>query len=126
MPHFARSPFDEKMDSLAVETKGKWFYGRLAGVGHPNADGSSRQAALEELEPLDELVLDPEPDNPFDKNAVRVLTPSGKQIGYLEARLAVETVRRSRKGILTQCFVSNLTGTPGRRGLVIGALTHNQ
>ena len=67
----------------------------------------------------------PEPENPHDPNAVRVLAPDGRQVGYLEARLAGETVRRFQKGTETRAFVSNLTG--GRNGqpygCTIGLLT---
>lgn len=126
MPLIARSPFDDWMDNQTRQLKGKWFYGRLAGAGHANADGSSRQAEIETLNVRDELLLEPEPDNAFDPDAVKVLTPAGEQIGYLEARLAGETVRRRRRGVTSRCFVSNLTGTPGRRGLVFGFLTHTE
>lgn len=126
MPLFARSPFDDAMDQRAAATKGKWFYGRVAGAGHTNENGSSRQDEIETLQQGDELVLEHEPDNAFDANAVRVLSPAGRQIGYLEARLAAETVRRGRRGELSSCFVSNLTGTPGRRGLVFGLLVHKE
>lgn len=118
MPGFTRSSFDDFMDSHVVATNGKSFYARLAGTTYGNLDGSSRQAVIATLKPHDELQLVHEPDNEADKNAVRVLATSGLQIGYLEARLAGETMRRSAKGIITRAFVSNLTG--GRSGQVLG------
>ena len=125
MPAFESSSFDDFLDRHVEVTNGKSFYGRLAGTTHLNSDGSSRQAAIAELRPCDELSLVPEPENPHDANAIRVLAPSGVQLGYLESRLAGETVRRARKGIVTRAFASNVTG--GRAGqslgLTLGLLT---
>ena len=121
MPGFSRTPFDDFMDAKARELDGEWFYGRVAGTIHANDDGSSRQAEIETLKPRDELRLDPDPDNPHDKNAVRVVAPSGVQVGHLESRLAGETVRRLRSGMQSRCFVSNVTGGAGQsRGVVFG------
>jgi hypothetical protein len=44
------------------------------------------------------LVLEHEPDNPYDINAIRVLRQNGEQIGYLEREFAGEVVSRSAKG----------------------------
>ena len=126
MPGFQRTTFDDFLDRHAEVTNGKTFYGRLAGASHGNADGSSRQEAIAGLRPCDELQLAPEPENPHDANAIRLIAPSGVQAGYLESRLAGETVRRAKKGIITRVFVSNLTG--GRAGqslgVTLGILTH--
>lgn len=43
----------------------------------------NRQAILNELNVGDTLAVVPEPDNPYDPNAVRVETPSGEIVGYL-------------------------------------------
>lgn len=120
MPGFQRSVFDDFLDRQVLITNGKSFYGRVAGTTQWNDDGTQRQAAIAELRSCDELQLVPEPDNPHDANAVRVLSPTGKQIGYLEARLAGETVRRTHKGITTRAFVSNLSG--GRAGQSLGVV----
>ena len=124
MPGFKRTAFDDFLDRHVEVTNGKSFFGRLAGATHLNQDGRSRQVAIAELRPCDELQLVPEPEN-HDANAIRVLAPSGVQVGYLESRLAGETVRRAKKGITTRVFVSNLTG--GRAGqsagVTLGILT---
>jgi HIRAN domain-containing protein len=43
-------------------------------------------------------MLEHEPDNPRDINAIRVLRKTGEQVGYLERELAGEVVFRSRPG----------------------------
>ena len=62
---------------------------KVVGVSHKNQDGTSRQKIItDDVNENDLLQLHPEPDNPFDKNAVRVETHSGKQIGYLNREVA--------------------------------------
>lgn len=126
MPGFTRTSFDDFLDRQCEVTNGKSFYGRLAGTTHANADGTSRQSAIADLRPCDELLLQHEPANAYDENAIRVLTQAGQQVGYLEARLAGETVRRTRKGIVTRAFVSNITGdrTGQSLGCTLGLLTY--
>lgn len=69
------------------------FESKVAGVSHCNEDGTSRQEIIRaEVRENDWLELEPEPQNPYDPNAIRVKTRSGKQIGYLEKALA-EKVR---------------------------------
>lgn len=118
MGTFTRSAFDDFLDRQVEVTNGKSFYARLAGVTHADRGGTPRQGAIADLRSCDELQLVPEPDNPYDPNAVMVLAPDGRQVGYLEARLAGETVRRLRKGVATKAFVSNITG--GRNGQPFG------
>lgn len=55
---------------------------RVAGISFHNADGTSRQTILGRLRPGDPVELVPEPDNPFDADAIRLLTRHG-QIGYV-------------------------------------------
>ncbi len=64
---------------------------KVVGVSKPNADGTSRQKIIiEHVQEGDALVLIPEPDNPFDTNAVKVCTPGQKQIGYLSKETAMK------------------------------------
>jgi len=63
--------------AYVIETK-------VVGVSKDNADGSSRQQVIaREVAENDPLQLVLEPDNPFDPNAVKVLSKFGHQIGYL-------------------------------------------
>lgn len=62
---------------------------KTVGVSKNNADGSSRQEIIKsEVSEDDPLRLEHEPDNPYDPHAIKVLTISGHQIGYLSKDVA--------------------------------------
>ena len=62
---------------------------KVAGVSKENVDGSSRQQIISEyIEEGDLVKLGLEPDNPHDPDAIRVLTTTGSQIGYLKREIA--------------------------------------
>jgi len=66
---------------------------KVVGVSKDNEDGTSRQAIIKaEVAEEDKLQLEAEPSNPYDPNAVKVLSPKGNQIGYLNKEMA-ETVK---------------------------------
>jgi len=66
---------------------------KVVGVSKENSDGTSRQQIIvREVAENDPLQLVLEPDNPFDPNAVQVLSKFGHQIGYL-GRDVAERVR---------------------------------
>jgi len=68
------------------------FFAQVAGESHSNDDGSDRQTIIASCRVGETLLLDAEPDNPEDENAVRVLRQDGKQIGYLERATAARLV----------------------------------
>jgi len=74
------------------------FFGHVVGESHRNADGSDRQTIIPRCQVGELLVLEHEPDNPHDINAIRVLRQNGEQIGYLQREFAGEVVSRSAKG----------------------------
>ena len=115
--------FEDWMDERAREVQGSWFDGKVAGVSRDNPNGSSRQAIARALQPQDELQLVPEPDNPYDPNAIAVYTADNEQVGYLEARLAGELTRRRQKGRQARCFVRTVReGYSGTCGVSFGLL----
>lgn len=114
--------FEDWMDERAREVQGQWFDGKVAGLTWPNPDGSSRQGIARTLQPQDELLLVPEPDNPVDPNAVAVFTAAGDQLGYLEARLARELTLRWKRCIQTRCFVRALRERGDTVGVSFGLL----
>lgn len=62
---------------------------KVVGVSQENDDGSSRQEIIKrEVLEGDKLSLEAEPNNPFDENAVKVLSKFSNQIGYLKKELA--------------------------------------
>ena len=63
------------------------FQTRVAGVSFNNKDGSSRQELLKEMKHDDPVLLEREPDNPYDSNAIRVVAQKGC-IGYIPRDLA--------------------------------------
>jgi hypothetical protein len=74
------------------------FFGHVARESYRNDDGSDRQTIIPGCQVGELLVLQHEPDNPHDINAIRVLRQNGEQIGYLERAFAGEVVSRSAKG----------------------------
>lgn len=66
---------------------------KVVGVSKDNEDGTSRQEIIQqEVAEDDKLQLEPEPTNPYDSNAIKVLSRHGNQIGYLNREIA-EKVR---------------------------------
>lgn len=55
----------------------------VKGESFPNADGTSRQDIIRCLRKGEQVQLVPEPTNPHDRWAVKVLTQAGQQIGWL-------------------------------------------
>lgn len=60
----------------------------VVGARHKNADGSSREAEIEDCKPGEPVLLLPEPDNEFDRHAIAVFSCRDVQIGYLSAERA--------------------------------------
>lgn len=57
---------------------------KVVGVSKENSDGSSRQLIIaREVAENDPMQLELEPDNPYDPQAVKVLSKFGHHIGYL-------------------------------------------
>ena len=82
------------------------FYTKIAGVTFPNPDGSSRQEFIQKCRPDEQVFLEPEPDNRFDPNAVRVVRKTDEQLGYLPAGLAESVAAGLRDGVSFVGFVS--------------------
>lgn len=55
----------------------------LSGESFKNDDGSSRQDELKRCRPGEPVVLERQPDNPHDRNAVFVRSRRGVGIGYI-------------------------------------------
>ncbi len=103
-------------DAVADALGGDWFPTKLVGVTHRNNDRTSRQNTIKRLESLDSLDLVPEPTNPYDPNASRVIGGYfakdyewiDRQIGYLDSRLAGQTTRAMKResAISVSCWTS--------------------
>lgn len=77
---------------------GKSVVSRVAGISHPNKDGSRRDLIVcRQCDKNSEIVLKREPNNPYDSNAIAVYVKSSTmfglfksldQIGYIKEKLA--------------------------------------
>lgn len=83
----------------------KGFYTKVVGTTFLNDDGSSRQSILAGLKDVSEekpvpLRIELEPDNPYDKNAIKVCldTKTGECIGYLSVKVLDEIHGWLREG----------------------------
>ena len=92
------------------------FFAHVVGESFRNDDGSDRQAIIPRCRLGELLVLEPEPDNPHDINAMRVLTQRGEQVGYLERDFAGQVVSRSARGWGFHALVAGI-GRAGGSGL---------
>jgi hypothetical protein len=81
---------------------------------------TGRQGAIAFLMQGDEVWLLREPDNRFDRNAVRVMRRNGRQVGYLNRHLARELAPRLDDFCLpVPAKVTSLTGEAPMRGVRI-------
>lgn len=73
----------------------------VSGVTFSNEDGTSRRSIVASMRETDTIVLEREPYNPYDSNAVKVcVVKEGQklQIGYVEKQLAAEISPKIRRG----------------------------
>jgi len=103
------------------------FFGQLAGESYHNADGSDRQAIIQKCDVGELLILEHEPDNPHDINAIRVLRETGEQIGYLPRDFAGEVVSRTAKGAAFYAAIAGIGRAKGRGpyGVALLIITDN-
>lgn len=97
----------------------KWIFTKVVGVSHRNNNGSYRKRIIRRCGVPEELRLVPEPDNPFDSNAIAVCRANGEQLGYLNQRLAADMHRWMEDG---QHWVAVLTQILGDDPTRVGAL----
>ncbi len=70
-----------------TRVKGRLITTKVVGVTF-----KGRQEVIARLQQGDLLWLEPEPDNPYDHNAIRVCRSNGEQIGYLNRSLAAKII----------------------------------
>jgi hypothetical protein len=91
------------------------FFSSIAGVSHPNDDGTSRQQIIARCRVGERLILRADPSNQYDPSAVKVLRSSGEQLGYLHAYIAPDIQPDLLNGIEVPCCISDLTGGYGHK-----------
>jgi len=114
---FARPADYISEDALGLEDAGA-FHTKVAGVTF-----EGRQETVQALRPGDALMLRREPDNPHDPHAVKVVTASGTQIGYLSARVASRLAPSIDSGTRYAAAVSQITGG-GERSYGVNIYVH--
>ena len=98
---------------------GKTFETKVVGVTKTNSDGTNRQDILSWCaKGVVDLVR--EPSNPFDENAIKVVTrEEGEQIGYIERNLAKELTEKMNNGYEV---MGRITAITGRRKQYLGCI----
>lgn len=101
---FARAEDYLDDGALGLEEAGM-FNTKVVGVTF-----EGRQEVVRSLAPGEGLELRREPGNPVDPHAIRVLTASGRQVGYLSARIAARLAPSMDSGARYAATVSQITG----------------
>ena len=94
------------------------FYTKIAGVTFSNEgeNTQNRQRIIADLwreghlDEGTELTLRRDPHNPYDPNAVAVLAPDARQLGFLPAAVAMDIAPRMDQGEIYCAFVASVTG----------------
>lgn len=94
------------------------FYTKVVGVSHKNDDGSSRQQNIKDYASENKpVILEREPNNKYDKNAVAVYIEGGflfsygkHQIGYLDSHAAEDIAPLLDSGDQVKATISSVTG----------------
>lgn len=95
------------------------FSTKIAGVTFDNPDGSSRQRYLKKSSPSELLLMKREPDNPMDENAIKLMKPNGKQLGYIPSKNAETLAPQMDNGTKFFAQIEQITG--GEEGKSYGA-----
>ena len=72
------------------------IYGRLIQTKVVGVTFEGRQEVVARMQIGDKIWLEMEPDNPYDKNAIKVCRENGEQIGYLSRHLVADIVHYFR------------------------------
>ena len=102
---FGRSDEFLGMSEVADISQASSFHTKVVGVTF-----EGRQDALAGLKAGDELVLEREPSNEHDPNAVAVRTADGTQVGYLKRIIAAALAPELDRGAAYSAVVSDVTG----------------
>jgi hypothetical protein len=95
------------------------FSTKIAGVTFDNPNGTSRQQYLRKTSPNELLLLKRDPENPVDENAIKLVKPNGKQLGYIPSKNAETLAPQMDNGTKFFAQISQITG--GEDGKSYGA-----
>lgn len=100
-----RALYEEAHNCNSSIADADMFYSKLVGVTF-----DKRQDVIPTLHDGEELTLVREPNNPFDTNAIRVLTKDGRDVGHIRKEIAAEISPIMDKGESYRCTVTSVTG----------------
>ena len=97
-------------------------HGRVVTTKVVGVTFEGRQEVVARLQLGDRVWLDPEPDNPYDTNAIAVCRSNGEQIGYLNRHLAASIIPFFQAyGYPVKGKVTSITGS-GWNGYSLGVV----
>lgn len=99
----------------ARDSTGRCFNLHVVGVSHRNKDGTKRQDVVRSCSAGEIVQLVPEPDNPYDHDAIRVCRLTGEQIGYIDQANACRLAGDLASGWTYRATVDRILHEPGTR-----------
>ena len=111
---FARSAEILARDEYASIADARTFATKVVGITF-----EGRQAVAEGICEGDELLLERQPDNAFDPNAIALIAPDGSQVGFLRRQIAAALAPRIDDGVEYEACVLQVTGGEDGRSLGI-------
>lgn len=85
------------------------FHSKVVGVSFEGRQRYVRQTRVNE-----QLILQRDYNNPYDRNAIKVINSNGNQIGFISKELAETMARNMDAGVRYTATVAAITGTnPG-------------
>ncbi|EKE68718.1 HIRAN domain-containing protein [Oceanibaculum indicum] len=120
---FGRAPYHiGTLPTVPMDRYRALRYTAVHGESFRNPDGVSRQDILRIVKQGDSVAIVPEPDNPYDPDAVRIITEWG-MVGYIPREDSAEVAADIAAGRIAQIgtIVAVHGGSPGQpgRGLVV-------
>lgn len=101
------------------------FHTKVVGVTFANDDGMSRQLIISRCRVGEQLVLARDPENVYDRNAIKVCRLTGEQLGHLSRELAASIAGDVDEGARIEAEISDLTGgIPGKPTRGVNLLVH--
>lgn len=102
----------------------------VTGVMH-NQDGVDPQTIIPQLYEGEQIILEADPENIYDKNAVKVKTVHGQQIGWLPQgdNLQIDIANRLNSGQTVYARVKKgywLDNYPGKVGIIIDVARYSK
>lgn len=106
----SRARMSERASRLLERAKSDDLYSKVVGVTQRNTNGRPRQQVVKDLKVGETLSLVREPFNPHDRNAIRVNSAGGEQVGYINRDVAEPLSEILDSGTRVRVIVSALTG----------------